>query len=243
MLSDWFASPTTKWFKQRNSYPLDKLPDELQALLAFPELTPATNLTALDILVVDFETSGFDFHRDQILSMGWVVIERGVIRLNSARHVLVKNSAHAEIVGAEAVKIHQLLPETLDKKGIPLESAFKQLFPVMSGKLVLAHGTIMEERFFNQYTQNCYQLAPLPIPWLDTLLIEKARYKLLKHTSREQDWRLGPTRQRYGLPQYAAHNALVDAIATAELYLAQINMIFGHDDADVQMLLNFTGKS
>lgn len=243
MLSDWFSSPTTKWFKQRNSYPLDKLPDELKSLLVFPELTPTTNLTALDILVVDFETSGFDFNRDQILSMGWVVIERGVIRLNSARHVLIKNSVHPDVVGAEAVKIHQLLPETLDKKGIPLESAFRQLFSVMSGKLVLAHGTIMEKRFFNQYIQNCYQLAPLPVPWLDTLRIEKARYKLLKHTSREQDWRLGPTRHRYGLPSYAAHNALVDAIATAELYLAQINMIFGHDDADVQMLLNFTAKS
>ncbi len=243
MLSDWFASPTTKWFKQRDSYPLDNLPDELKTLLAFSELTPKTNLETLDIVVVDFETTGFDAQSDQILSMGWVVIERGVIRLNSARHLLIKNRDYADITASDAVKIHQLLPETLDKKGIPLSSAFHQLFSVMTDKLVLAHGTVMEERFFNQYIQNCYQLAPLPIPWLDTLQIEKARNQIFKHTAVEKDWRLGPTRQRYGLPQYPAHNALIDAIATAELYLAQLKMMFGEDDCDFEMLFNLSRRA
>ena len=34
--------------------------------------------------------------------------------------------------------------------------------------------------------------------------------------------RLADSRARYGLPHYAAHNALIDAIATAELLQAQI---------------------
>ena len=39
--------------------------------------------------------------------------------------------------------------------------------------------------------------------------------------------RLADSRQRYGLPHYAAHNALIDAIATAELLQAQVLHHFG----------------
>ena len=34
---------------------------------------------------------------------------------------------------------------------------------------------------------------------------------------------------RYGLPHYAGHNALIDAIATAELLQAQVQHHFGTD--------------
>ena len=37
---------------------------------------------------------------------------------------------------------------------------------------------------------------------------------------RGEDLRLARVRQRYGLPAYRNHNALTDAVACAELYLA-----------------------
>jgi DNA polymerase-3 subunit epsilon len=48
--------------------------------------------------------------------------------------------------------------------------------------------------------------------------------------------RLSMLRQRYHLPDHYAHNALNDAIATAELFLAQIS-----DDSDINkvMLKNY----
>ncbi|GAL25248.1 DNA polymerase III epsilon subunit [Vibrio variabilis] len=44
------------------------------------------------------------------------------------------------------------------------------------------------------------------------------------------DVRLSETRERYGLPEYNGHEALIDAIATAELFLAQSNRLYnkGH---------------
>jgi DNA polymerase-3 subunit epsilon len=41
--------------------------------------------------------------------------------------------------------------------------------------------------------------------------------------------RLADSRTRYGLPHYAGHNALIDAIATAELFQAQVQHHFGTD--------------
>src|SRR5690554_8219328 len=41
--------------------------------------------------------------------------------------------------------------------------------------------------------------------------------------------RLPDSRIRYGLPHYAGHNALIDAIATAELFQAQVLHHFSPD--------------
>ena len=38
--------------------------------------------------------------------------------------------------------------------------------------------------------------------------------------------RLADSRGRYGLPHYSSHDALVDALATAELFMAQIRHHF-----------------
>jgi DNA polymerase-3 subunit epsilon len=43
--------------------------------------------------------------------------------------------------------------------------------------------------------------------------------------------RLADSRLRYGLPHYAGHNALIDAIATAELLQAQIVHHFSPETA------------
>ncbi|WP_418135139.1 hypothetical protein [Psychromonas sp. GE-S-Ul-11] len=51
-----------------------------------------------------------------------------------------------------------------------------------------------------------------------------------------QDNRLTAVRKRYQLPQYNAHNALVDSLATAELLLAQIARIYRHKPVTLETL-------
>ena len=58
--------------------------------------------------------------------------------------------------------------------------------------------------------------------FIDTLGIEKTRWLRQHNVIKEGCLRLGASRQRYGLPVYSAHNALVDAVACAELFLAQL---------------------
>ncbi|RQW61273.1 3'-5' exonuclease [Vibrio viridaestus] len=223
----WFQSPTQKWLNQRKLYPHESLPDYLKPMALKPELDLDTDIWQLDILALDFETTGFSAQQDRILSMGWVVIETGVIKLETARHLLINPDGHSPV--SESIKIHQLLPQELSQNGISEDDAFARLCHIMQNKLLLVHGTVIEEQFFNHYIQQHYQIPPLPILWLDTLHIEKARYQLLKRSLSEHDWRLSSTRERYGLPTYTAHNALVDAIATAELFLAQMKIVFGKD--------------
>lgn len=64
--------------------------------------------------------------------------------------------------------------------------------------------------------------AELPLLAIDTLQLERSRLLRGQEVIKEGSLRLGASRGRYGLPVYHAHNALTDALACAELFLAQI---------------------
>ncbi len=59
------------------------------------------------------------------------------------------------------------------------------------------------------------------MPTVDTLLLEEAILRRKDAPIMPGDLRLQACRERYNLPNYPAHNALVDALATAELLQAQ----------------------
>ena len=58
------------------------------------------------------------------------------------------------------------------------------------------------------------------MPVVDTLLQEEALLRRREQAIKAGDLRLQACRDRYNLPHFHGHNALVDAIATAELLLA-----------------------
>ena len=61
---------------------------------------------------------------------------------------------------------------------------------------------------------------------IDTLEIAQRVFERRNHTIQPGDLRLFNLRPRYNLPQYRAHNALSDALATAELFLAMAENLY-----------------
>ncbi|WP_342609332.1 exonuclease domain-containing protein [Vibrio tritonius] len=230
------------WFKQDEYQKLESLHSQtvteplLQPFFSMPLPERDEDIRCRDTLVLDFETSGFDSQTDQVLSMGWVTITHGQIQLKTARHILIAN--HHK-VNPEAAKVHHLLPEKLNKQGVSLVEAFSELLLSMQGKVLVAHGCVIEKSFIQAYLQRHYGIEQLPILWIDTLKIEQKRQALRKD---RPDFRLAAVRKRYGLPEYMAHHALVDAVATAELYLAQLHGLFAQEKATVHSLLTFSQR-
>jgi DNA polymerase-3 subunit epsilon len=109
----------------------------------------------------------------------------------------------------------------------PLESVLDQVLDAIEGKLVVVHYRYIEREFFNKAVMALLH-EPLLFPLVDTMEIEadilKGRQgffeKILKKPL--EPVRLGYCRRRYQLPHYDGHNALTDAVATAELLQAQI---------------------
>ncbi|RKF14245.1 3'-5' exonuclease [Alginatibacterium sediminis] len=189
-----------------------KLPDCLRAILTDPSLNLATVVNELPLLSIDFETTGLDAQIDQILSIGFVQLEKGRIRLDSAQHMFIKGQVALK---PETAVINHIVPEMLDS-GIALDEAMDKLFEAMRGKIVLAHGSQIEQAFIERYIHQRYLIEDFPIVWLDTLKLEKSFYG--QQEQAETDYRLAMIRQRYGLPDYPGHGALIDALATAELF-------------------------
>jgi DNA polymerase-3 subunit epsilon len=194
----------------------------LRDYLGQPFPAPSTGHTDLRLLAVDLETTGLDPRRDAILSIGFVPVDGARITLAGARQVLVKGTHE---VGQSAA-IHGLTDDAV-AGGAPLEEALGILLAALAGRVLLAHHASIERAFLSAA---CVQVfgTDVPFPSVDTMLLEQ---RLLEadsgHEPPSDSLRLQASRDRRGLPRYRSHEALTDALACAELYLAQVSAL-GH---------------
>lgn len=198
-------------------------PESLKKLLKQSLPSPDSPIDELNYLCFDYETTGVDVRKDSILSMGFIHLHHKQIELESAQHHYI--NAKQRIQPSSAVVNHILSEDLYD--GIALDNAMDLLFQNMLGKVLLVHGACIEKAFTEYYLKKRFGLSKFPIIWLDTLQIEK---KLIYRYSTVNSYQLNDLRENYRLPDYPGHNALNDALSTAELYLAQVNKLFCHSN-------------
>ena len=90
---------------------------------------------------------------------------------------------------------------------------------VAAGKVLVFHNAALDVAFLNKISRREFN-APILMPVVDTLLQEEALLHRRDVAIQPGALRLQACRERYGLPHFHGHNALLDALATAELLLA-----------------------
>lgn len=173
----------------------------------------------LEFLVLDFETTGLNAMNDQIISMGYTVIKNLHVMPTTSTHILINPNKQ---LTEDNVSIHQLTDDEL-KEGVSLSHAMNVLLAEMTDRVVVVHFDAIEKGFINQACRALYQMRSLPMIMIDTLKIEQLKIRQTHGTIKPDGLRLYALREKYHLPRYKAHNAMQDAIATAELFLAQID--------------------
>lgn len=170
----------------------------------------------VSFLAVDLETTDLDPMKGEVASIAWVPIDNGLIRLAGAEYYQLQL---AQGVGQSAI-YHHLHDDEL-AQGLKVTEVIKQLLRAAKGRVLVFHHAGLDMGFLNLLCRRLYGV-PMVAPVVDTLLLEKRKY--LRHNAviEPSVLRLFSCRQRYGLPDYPAHDALVDAIAAAELLLAYI---------------------
>jgi DNA polymerase-3 subunit epsilon len=103
--------------------------------------------------------------------------------------------------------------------GAPLECGLETLFEAAAGRVWLFHHAGLDVAFLQQACLSWAGVAP-PFAMLDTMQMELMKRKRREQPVHHGDLQLSKLRARYHLPRYTAHNALIDACATAELALA-----------------------
>lgn len=182
----------------------------------FPALT--TPIENVKILAVDFETTGLNAKQDKLLSVGFVELTQQRITLKSSYHQIIKTQTQLE---ESNVIIHHIT-DSQQEKGQALAIVVEVLLKALAGNVMLVHFARIERQFLTQACIELYGMAPV-FPMIDTLVLAKRRLDKRDVAYDPSELRLTKLRNKFELPDFHAHNALNDAIATAELFMAQMS--------------------
>jgi len=183
---------------------------------------PDTPVSRVPFVALDFETTGLHPDSDDIVSIGLVPFTVSAITCSDARYWLLKPRQPLE----DSATIHGITHS--DVKSAPdLAKIFEDLLEVLAGTVVVAHCLDIERNFLHSALVERLGEG-VCFPMIDTMAIEsekqaKSSGLLTRLLGRSvPSIRLVDARQRYGLPLYQSHHALTDALATAELFIAQL---------------------
>lgn len=217
-----------RWFSDagRRRRAARRLPDgALRHYLETPPPGASTPISELELLAVDVETTGLDPRRDRVLSVGWVPVDGDRIVLGGADSMLLRADADGDDDGVgQSATLHGITDDEI-ATGADVGVALDRVFAALAGRVLLAHYDAMETGFLGALCSSVYGVRP-PFVTVDTLELQRRVLgggldRDFVPDSSTDGLRLWSARQRYGLPLYRAHDALVDALACAELYLAQ----------------------
>lgn len=181
----------------------------------FPQ--PGDDCRKLGFIALDLETTGIDAQKDEILSIGLVELQGQEIDLQSAQHRLIRPQS---AIPEKSAVIHHITDDEA-ATGESLPEVLTELMPLLAGKVLIAHHARFEMLFLGRACER-YFGSPFLMPVIDTQDVARRSMERRNVSYKAQELRLAELRERYGLPRYRLHNALSDALAAGELFLAQL---------------------
>ena len=176
-------------------------------------------LTGQRLVVVDVETSGLDPHGDRLISIGAVTVSRGLVRFDESFEAVLRQALPSE---RENILVHGIGGSAQLTGREPAAALLD--FLAFAGKVPLvAFGADFDRTVIERATSSVLGIKP-DNPWLDLALLLPilfARQAGAAHTL--DDW----TRV-FGIDNYARHDAVADALATAQLLLVLLTKAKQH---------------
>jgi DNA polymerase III subunit epsilon len=201
--STWFAAP----------HPLI-----LQNKETFTRFDQSLPLTEYTFVVCDTELTGFDRKRDEIISIGAVLIRDLQIDLSATFHQYIrpKNIQHTQ-----ATLIHRITPQQL-AEAPPLEEVLPAFVEFAGSSLMVGHCVELDMAFLNRATRKIMG-GTLANPGIDTIHLARGYRRVLSGVFHEEDrscsYVLEDLTKEYNLPAFKPHDAFEDAMQTAYLFL------------------------
>ncbi len=166
--------------------------------------------------VVDLELTGLDPRHDSIISFGAVPVEGGRVVVRDSRCGLCRPRTPLR---PESIVIHGLRRVDLADAPEP-EAALRPLLDAMSGRILVAHSSWVEEAFLRRAFRHLGVRLRGPI--IDT---QRLGTVLGSRMGRSLGEDLSELASSLGLPEHRAHDALGDALTTAQVFIALATLL------------------
>ena len=171
------------------------------------------------LAALDFETTGLDFGRDAIVSFGVVPVTGGRVVVGRSVHQIVVPEVPSSVL---SMKLHEILPRDL-LAAPPLEIARETLHEAIDGRFLLTWYSDVEVAFLGRIFGGRRR------DWIRRTIDvrELALEAENVHGFPGVGFSLTATAERYGVPVTNPHEALDDALVTAQLFLVLASRLAG----------------
>ena len=167
-----------------------------------------TPLEAARWVVLDCETSGLDMARDRLLSVGAVRVERGRVQLGCTYSAYVRQALPS---GADNILIHGIGGD-VQLAGRPLDEVIGELKSFIGGGIPVGFHARFDATILRRHGLRLREY------WVDLATLAPALFPRRKpRESSLEHWL-----QEFGIPAQGRHDALADALATAQLLLVAL---------------------
>jgi DNA polymerase III subunit epsilon len=189
----------------------------------------------VEYAALDFETTGLDPGRDAVVSFGVVPVVAGRIRMAGAIHQLIKPDVPPS---PRSQTIHELRPQDLE--GSPgLAEARAVLERSLAGRFLLTWFADVEVAFSRRIfggSARRWRRRTIDVRNL-AIAVDGAL-----HAARSRPgYALTATAERFGVPVASPHEALDDALVTAQLFLVLVDKVPTRPQPTVRQLLRVAG--
>jgi DNA polymerase-3 subunit epsilon len=192
---------------------------------------------AAELIALDFETTGLDLDRDEVISFGMIPIRDGRIDLSGQ---LYQEVAPGVGPSQSSIRIHHLRAQDL-ATAPAMQDVADAFRSALSGRFILAWAAEVEIAFLRKVFGGGRRA------WRRRTIDVRTLIMAVERPS--GDARLGPgyyalsaAATRFGVPVEQTHHALDDAFMTAELFLVAANALEAKGRGSIRDLLRITAR-
>ncbi len=167
-------------------------------------------------VVFDTETTGLNFKKDVLLSIGGVAVYGKSLRISDSFYELIQVKREK----GKDIPIHGILPsESL--QGKEEKEVLLDFLKFIDNSILIAHHIDFDKEFINQSLSKFSSLKILNRSLDTAKLAERIEEKRNPHLYREnrKQFQLDALAKKYEIPSFSRHHALTDALTTAILFL------------------------
>ena len=172
-----------------------------------------TTIEETRFVVLDTETTGFDYENDRILCIGALVLQNGLIAIQDSFEVYIEQDHYDK----STAQIHGILRAFVIQR--PSESeALQQFLAFLGDSIIIAHHTIFDFTMINKALER-NGFPPLNNKRLDTAILYKKTLIKSHLFERKDHYTLDDLADKFDISKKDRHTALGDAYITAIAFL------------------------
>ena len=202
-------------FKKNTS----KLPDFWKRYAKSFENKIPEHIDEISFVVLDTETTGFDYSKDRILCIGALKLQNQQIEIKNGFEVYVKQ----EIYSHESAKIHGILKNNPEALLSELE-VLEQFLNYIENSILIAHHAIFDITMINNALVR-HHLPALKKRYLDTSDIFKKTLIQSNLLHKKTIYSLDEIADKYAISKKDRHTAMGDAYITALIFLKIVSKL------------------